>query len=104
LKGEVVMMTVQQYLLFVFLVPCILQLLFGFLAKNRFLKFLPMLVFGILFVGSILEFLGIVHLHLPTTGGIISADALDYIMINALPIFLSLGVGALIVWAVQDKG
>ena len=96
-------MTGVQYWLLFLLVPCVLQLLFGFLAKNRFLKFLPMLIFGLLLVGWVLEFTGIYRFGLPTTGGILSVDVFDVVTINALPISISLGVGALIVWVVQDK-
>ncbi len=96
-------MTVVQYWLVFLLGPCILQLLFGFLAKNRFLKYLPILIFGLLLVGWFLEFIGIFIFYLPTTGGILSVDIFDVAAINALPISISLGVGALIVWAVKDK-
>lgn len=96
-------MTVVQYLLLVFLCPGILQLLFGFLAKNKFLKFLPIQVYGLLLVGWFLESTGIYYFDLPTTGGFISADILDFVSINFLPISISLGVGAMIVWVVQDR-
>lgn len=96
-------MTTTQYLLIVFILPCILQLIFGFIAKNRIMKFLPLEIFAVLFLFAILEFLGVFYFHFPTTGGIISADVLDFVMINGLPMLLSLGVGILIVWAVQDN-